>query len=274
MSNHFLGDIKGDSKKILGAREMQDGSVALFVRNVCLQKTQTCFFLRSPEGNLVRKDLPHNGTRWKTVIVVPNKVVDPLLVLVAPQEENEDVISGLLAMMSRSEEPPPLIQLWQFDGTNSWRELQTRGDIPDRRSLTLPGNDGKMLNQKLVLFRGMNPARTSNLEQPMTSAVSILCLESKERLRVPYPYELRLATDDQERPVGPIFRTLPPFATMSTCRYNDNGDEMIVLLKKGKSLAVEKRGNELVPNLFRRRAAPCLVFHSSSLQMGAKSLYL
>jgi hypothetical protein len=34
---------------------------------------------------------------------------------------------------------------------------------------------------------------------------------------------------------------------MSTCRYNDNGDEMIVLLKKGESLAVEKRGNELVP---------------------------
>jgi hypothetical protein len=249
-SNHFLGDIEGDSKKILGAREMQDGSVAVFVSNMGSKATQTCFFLQSPEGNLVRKDLPHDGTRWKTVQVVPNKVVDPLLVLVAPQEENEDMISGLLAMMFRSEEqPPPLIELWQFDGTNSWREIQTRGDIPDRRSLTLIGSDGKMLNKKFVLFGGMSPfaARAGGGEDHNPSAVSILCLESKEWLRVPHPYELFLAADGQGRPVGPIVRTLPAFSTMSTCRCNANGDEMIILLKKGKSLTVEKQGNELVP---------------------------
>jgi hypothetical protein len=89
---------------------------------------------------------------------VPNKVVDPLLVLVDPQEENEDEVSGLFAMMSGSEEkPPPLIQLWQCDGMNSWKEIQTRGDIPDRRSFTLTGSDGKMLNHKFVLFGGYVP---------------------------------------------------------------------------------------------------------------------
>jgi hypothetical protein len=248
-SNHFLGDMKGDSKKILGAREMQDGSVAFFVRSMSVQTTQTCFYIRSPEGKLVRKDLPHNGTRWKTVQVVPNNIVDPLLVLVAPQEENEDMISGMLAMMSRSEDPPALIELWQFDGTNAWEEIQTRGDIPNRLSLTLIGSDSKILNQKLVLFGGMCtfPTRAGDGEDLNPSAVSIMCLESKEWLRVPHPYESCFARDGQGRPAGPIVRTLPPFSAMSTCRYNANGDEMIILLKQGESLTAEKRGNELVP---------------------------
>jgi hypothetical protein len=98
------------------------------------------------------------------------------------------------------------------------------------------------LNQKFVLFGGIGV-------DPNPSTVSILCLKSKEWLRVPHPYESRLARDGHGRPAtcGSNVRTLPPFSTMATCRYDGDGDEMIILLKKGESLTIEKRGNELVP---------------------------
>jgi hypothetical protein len=129
-----------------------------------------------------------------------------------------------------------------------------------------------MLNQKFVLFGGMSPfpVRSSSGEQHNPSSVSILCLESKEWLRVPHPYESSYMMDQQGRPAGPTVRTLPPFSTMSTCQYNDSGDEMIVLLRKGKALTVEKRGNELVPkyaiDLFEEALEPPVHHYSSSVR--------
>lgn len=61
-SNHFLGDIKGDSKKVLGAREMQDGSVAVvecppFPQGRATDKNT--MHLLSPQGRATEKNTMH-----------------------------------------------------------------------------------------------------------------------------------------------------------------------------------------------------------------------
>jgi hypothetical protein len=72
---------------------------------------------------------------------VPNKVVDPLLVLVAPSE-NEDIFSGkIIAMMPRSEESPAQIELWEFNDTS--REEKFKVISPTTNRYHLIGSDSK-----------------------------------------------------------------------------------------------------------------------------------
>jgi hypothetical protein len=233
----------------LTARELPDGTIAIFVCNRFGGRPKTDFFVVDPQDDFKpeKKALPRNGELWHAVRVVPAPSSELLRLLVARVPEGsldgdlhtDDMLRSMCHLPALfGNDPVEDLEVWEYDGC-IWSQIATRGCPPDRYAITRMGSHCAMLQDKIVLFGGNQVVNAALARSsPETSAGAfILDLKTREWLRVPHPYQLTS--------YGVIHLSLPPFATVIPVEIE--GRTSIAMLREGSSQLNKKGGNELVP---------------------------
>ena len=245
----------------LNARQLPDGKLAIFFARTNGDKIVMNFNIFDPDTNsLIESELPHQGFKWRRIIVVESSPSSLLRVLVAPRniEQDQDVngdfmqeiyLSQISCLRVDDALPIEKTELWEYyHETGTWRELKTRGSIPE---LFLPVSRCVMTNQNSIVLFGGNDHRSTNqssVSETSSAGVFILDMDSFvwQRITHPYKYGMKIEVTSSEGTIrDTIHRSLPPFS--GATEINLDGRNWIALLREGYCERTRGMDNETIP---------------------------